>query len=74
MVDPSEEVRSRADYATRLGRLHDREDDAYLRSLSPAQRMQMVWQMTLDAWAFKEGLADEPRLRRDVVRVVRRGS
>jgi hypothetical protein len=32
-----------------------------------------VWQLTLQAWAFKEDLRDEPRLRRDVGRVVRRG-
>ena len=65
----------RSKYPTRLRRLHDadadRADDDYVRSLTPGQRMEMVWQLTLDAWAFKEGLTVEPRLRRDVVRVVR---
>ena len=55
----------------RMRRLHDPEDDAYVRSLSPAERMEMVWQLTLQAWAFKEGLDDAPRLQRHVVRVVR---
>jgi hypothetical protein len=59
----------------RIRKLHrgDREHDADLRELSPGDRMQMVWQLTLQAWAFKEDLRDEPRLRRDVGRVIRRG-
>jgi hypothetical protein len=63
----------RSRYPIRIRRLHDPEDDEYVRRLTPGERMAMVWQLTLQAWAFKEGLADEPRLRRDVVRVVRRG-
>ena len=59
---------------TRIRRLHDEEDDEYLRGLEPGERMAMVWQLTLQAWAFMEGLVDEPRLRRDVVRIVRRES
>lgn len=64
---------NRAAYPTRISRLGEPEDDSYLRSLAPGERMEMVWALTLQAWAFKEGLQDEPRLRRDVVRVVRRG-
>lgn len=62
----------RSRYPVKLRRLHDPEDDSYVLSLTPGQRMEMVWQLTLQAWAFKEGLDVEPRLRRDVVRVVRR--
>ena len=66
----------RSQYPTRLRRLHDADadqaDDGYVRSLTPGQRMEMVWQLTLDAWAFKKGLTIEPRLRRDVVRVLRK--
>ena len=36
------------------------------------ERMLMVRQLTLDAWSFL-GLTDEPRLRRDLVRTLRRG-
>jgi hypothetical protein len=61
----------RSHYPVRKGRLHDPDDDSYVLSLTPAQRMEMVWQLSLQAWAFKEGLDVEPRLRRDVVRVVR---
>jgi hypothetical protein len=42
-------------------------------SLTPAQRVEIVWQLTRDAWTFKDGRWDEPRLRRDVGRVIRRG-
>jgi hypothetical protein len=36
-----------------------------------AERMQMMWQPTLDAWAFR-GEPIEPRLQRHTVRIVRR--
>ena len=42
-------------------------------SLTPAQRVAMVWPLTVEAWTFKDGHFDESRLRRDAVRVVRRG-
>jgi hypothetical protein len=66
-----EEPVDRSKYPARLRHLHDPEDDGDIQRLTPAQRMEMVWQLTLQTWAFKEGLAVEPRLRRDVVRVVR---
>jgi hypothetical protein len=40
---------------------------------SPGERIAMMWQLAMQAWMFKEGLIDEPRLRRDVVHVVRGG-
>jgi hypothetical protein len=61
----------RSAWVTRLRRLGDDADDEYLSRLSPGERMQLVWRLTLQAWSFKEGLSGEPRLRRDVVRVVR---
>jgi len=41
--------------------------------LSPSEGVAMMWQLALQAWMFKEGLVDEPRLRRDVVRTLRGG-
>jgi hypothetical protein len=38
-----------------------------------AERLAMVWPLTLDAWAFKGAPIGESRLPRHVVRVVRRG-
>jgi hypothetical protein len=63
----------RSKWPVRRVQLNEEGDDAYLRSLTPAERIAMVWPITLQAWAFKEGLTGEPRLRRDVVRVVRGG-
>jgi hypothetical protein len=39
---------------------------------SPAGRLSVVWDLTMDAWAFKGGFLAEPRLPRHVVRVERR--
>jgi hypothetical protein len=63
----------RRDYPTRKLRLGDPEGDGGVGGLSPSERVLLVWELTLQAWAFKENLVDEPRLRRDVGRVVRRG-
>ena len=63
----------RASYPTRLLRLHEEGGDADVRSMEASRRLAMVWQLTLEAWTFKEGRFDEPRLRRDVVRLTRAG-
>jgi hypothetical protein len=60
----------RADLPTLKRRLRERDDDAVVR-LTPAERIALVWPITLQAWAFKTGVLNEPRLRRDVGRVVR---
>ena len=63
----------RSKWPVRRMSLAEEGQEQYLRSLSPKERVAMVWPITLQAWAFKEALRDEPRLRRDVVRVIRRG-
>ena len=63
----------RAQRPVRRIALADEGDESYLRSLTPAERIAMVWPITLQAWAFKEGPRGEPRLRRDAVRIVRGG-
>lgn len=52
-----------------------REPDAGddLKDKSPQELLGMMWQLTLDAWSFKENLNAEPRLQRDVVVLKRRG-
>jgi hypothetical protein len=47
------------------------EDD--LRHTTPAERIEMMWQLALDAWAMKGEPVVEPRLPRHVVRLERRG-
>ena len=44
-----------------------------VRALSPAERVDMMWQLACDAWAFRGEPIDESRLPRHVVRVERRG-
>ncbi len=45
-------------------RLNDDDDNELLRTTTPEERLGMMWQLTLDAWAFKENLDAEPRLQR----------
>ena len=52
--------------------LKEESDD--LKNTTPAERLGMMWQLTLDAWAFKGEPVAEPRLQRHIVRVFRRES
>jgi hypothetical protein len=62
----------RSSYRVRVSGLgQERRDD--LESSTAAERLMMVWDLTEAAWTFKKGRGVEPRLRRDVVRVVRGG-
>jgi hypothetical protein len=61
----------RSDYPTRLSRLGEEPADRL--PPSPAERIAMVWTLTVQAWAFEEGGDAESRLRRDVGRVIRGG-
>ena len=56
----------------RIRKLHDQESEPDLRETTPAERLGMMWQLALDAWAFKGEAVAEPGLPRHVVRVVRR--
>jgi hypothetical protein len=51
----------------RQGKEHD------VRDLTPAERMAMVWTLSVQAWQFKEPTGDERRLRRQIVRTIRGG-
>jgi hypothetical protein len=63
----------RSNMPVRLTTLHQaaEDDDDYYASLTPAERIAMIWPLTVDAYTFA-GVPIEPRLRRDVVRLVRR--
>ena len=50
----------------------DQSDVEDLSKTTPAERVQMMWQLTLDAWAFKGDPVAELRLPRHIVRVLRR--
>ena len=52
---------------------HERADRDYWRSRAPAERLAMMWQLALDAWAFAGDRGAQSRLPRHVVRVHRAG-
>ena len=60
--------------ATKVRVLDLRDQDTVddLSKTTPAERLQMMWQLTLDAWAFKGEPIAELRLPRHIVRVLRR--
>ena len=55
----------------RVRNLHDqdRSDQDDFSRTTPIERLQMMWQLTVDAWAFKGERVGE--FRKDVVRVLR---
>ena len=52
--------------------LHNSDSGSDLKDKSPQQLIGMMWQLTLNAWSFKENLNAEPRLQRHVVVLKRR--
>jgi hypothetical protein len=52
--------------------LHNSDERDDLKDKSPQQLLGMMWQLALDAWAFKENLNAEPRLQRHIVVLKRR--
>lgn len=46
-------------------------DDDIIRAATPGERMEMVWQLTLDAWAFLDPERAESEFQRHVVRIKR---
>src|SRR5712691_6286272 len=53
----------RSGYETKKTTLGAPEPADALARLTPGERVEMVWQLTREAWTFKDGRWDEPRLR-----------
>ena len=53
--------------------LEEQDEGTGLENATPAERLLMVWQVTLDAWAFAGETLTESRLQRHTVRLLRRG-
>ncbi|CAM2067075.1 hypothetical protein SCOR_16980 [Sulfidibacter corallicola] len=62
----------RSELPVRVLRLGGDEPDPYLKRTTPAERLEMMWPLTVEAWAFKGEDVSESRLQRHVVRVIRR--
>ncbi|MCR9116716.1 MAG: hypothetical protein NXI22_07170 [bacterium] len=54
-------------------RLTDEQDDGLVLDATPAERMAMVWPMTLDCWAMTPGFDGQLQFQRHVASVQRRG-
>ena len=67
MADPARMDRSRVVKST----LHDQDDRGIIPDATPSERMGMVWQLTLDAWAFMDPESAQSEFQRHVVRVKR---
>ncbi len=61
----------RRNVTVRVTRLRDQGKESDLEGTTPAERIGMMWQLALDAWAFMGGADAESRLPRHVVRVIR---
>ncbi len=48
-------------------------EDNEIATLSPSERVALMWQITVDAWSFKENFNAESRLQRHIVSVRRSG-
>lgn len=59
------------DRTIRVTKLADQGQEDDLRGTTVEQRWAMLWQLSLDAWAFR-GEPVEQEFQRDVIRVVRR--
>ena len=61
-------------YMLRIQKLSDQGKESDLKRTTAAERLDMMWQLAQDAWAFKGEKLAEPRLPRHLVRLLRRAS
>ena len=62
----------RRDYPIRIQKLTEQGNEPDLRATTAAQRIAMMWQLALNAWAFKGAPDVNPDFRRHAVRLLRR--
>lgn len=63
----------RSRWQTRKTTLAEQGSERDLAEMTADERVGMMWQLALDAWAMKGEPVVEPRLQRDVVRIIRGG-
>ena len=51
----------------RIQKLSEQGKESDLKGTTPAERLEMMWQLALDAWAFKGEAVAESRLQRHIV-------
>jgi len=63
----------RREITVRISKLADQGTENDLAHLTPGERIGLIHQLTIDAWAMKGEDIAEQRLQRHVVRIKRRG-
>ena len=63
----------RRNYPVRKSSLAEQDEDPDLENTTAAERLGMMWPITLDAWTFAGEPLAESRLPRHIVRIHRRG-
>lgn len=63
----------RINYRVRKTTLAGKRSTDDVSSLTPAERLAMVWEITKDTWAFMGKPVDDTPMQRHVVRIFRRG-
>ncbi len=75
-ADAAQTVNRRSAMRTRVIGLkgdHDQLDREYFLSLSPEEKMTMVWPMFVEQWRLNGGDTEQLKLRRDIACLQRRG-
>jgi len=62
----------RSSYPVRKTMLAEQGEEQDLDATTPAERLGMMWQLALDAWAFKGEPVADPGSTRHIVQVIRR--
>ena len=60
------------DRKIRVSNLSDQSDSTDLKDTTPQERWAMMWQLALNAWAFKGEPIAEPGFHRHIIRIYRR--
>lgn len=63
----------RSKYPTRVIKPGEPKPRDPVLDMTPAQRIEMMWPLTLEAWRFMGKPVDNEPMRRDIVRIIRRG-
>jgi hypothetical protein len=58
--------------AIRIQKLSEQGKESDLKETTPVERLEMMWQLARDAWAFKGESIAESRLPRHLVHLLRR--